>query len=129
MEPALQMSFPGTDMEIEIVLSMSRFRRRWLWLYFQRGVLFLWRFFARESHYPVFLPSLASVIGECLLKTTRVRSDVRKTVSREDHSPVEFLLIEEFATTILEFTNHRFVDYAVGAVGPIQTPLMSFWIV
>src|SRR4030095_13159293 len=113
MEPALQMSFPGTDMEIEIVLSMVRFRRRALWLYFRRGVFFLWRFFARESHYPVRLPSLTSIIRECLFKAARIRSDVRKTISREDRPAIEFLLIEKFATTIVEFTNHRFVDYAV----------------
>ena len=64
-----------------------------------------------------------------MFKTTRIRRNLGKTIPRKNHSAIEFLLVEEFATTILEFTNHRFVDHAVAAVRPIQTPLVSFGIV
>src|SRR4029453_5502682 len=129
MEPAFEMSFPGTDMEIEIMLSTVRLgRRRWK-LCFRRGGLFFGIFLTHESHDPIRLPSLASVIRECLFKAARIRSDVPKPISRENHSAIEFLLVEEFATTILEFANHWFVDYTVAAIRPIQAPLVSFGIV
>src|SRR4029453_1354993 len=120
-----QMRFPGANMEVEIVLCMVSFRRRRLGLYF-RGNL---RFLTGESHYPIRLPGFTPVIRECLLKAARIWSDVRKAISREDRSASQILLIKELASAIIEFTNHRFVDHAVAAVRPIQTPLVSFGIV
>src|SRR4030095_2761142 len=106
MEPALEMSFPGTDMEIEIILSTVTLGRRRLKLCLRCGGLFFGRSLTCESHHPICFPSLGSIICECLFKSARIRSDVRKNISREDHSAVEFFLVEEFAATILEFTNH-----------------------
>ena len=121
-----QMRFPGANMEVEIVLCVVSFRRRRLRPYFRAGYL---GFLTGESHHPIRLPGFTPVIRECLLKAARICSDVRKAISREDRSASQILLIKELASAIIEFTNHRFVDHAVAAVRPIQTPLVSFGIV
>src|SRR5215469_5965873 len=54
---------------------------------------------------PVHFPGLASVVGEGLLKSARIRSDVRNNETNEDSPVVECLLVKEFATSILELAD------------------------
>src|SRR5882672_1299759 len=91
--------FPSAEVEVKIVPSIA-LRAGGLRSCFGCDLLF-----SCQHCNKVWLPRLASVVGERLLKTMRIRRDVRPNNSDEDGSAIEWLLIEEFAAPILEFAD------------------------
>src|SRR6185437_8666922 len=122
MQQARLMCFPCANVPVEIVLIDVRTFRLNLCCGFGAVLHPL------ERHHPVRFPGLTIVTRECLLKSRRIRGDVKETVSRENRSAIEYFLIVEFAAPILEFAYHRLFQ-RTPTTGPIQTPLMRVRIV
>src|SRR6266576_832327 len=78
---------------------------------------------------PIHFPRLASILGECLFKTARLRSDIRYNEPNQDGPVIEGFLIEKLAAPVLEFSDCRLAQGAILAVGKIQTPLAGLGIV
>src|SRR5262249_48198324 len=78
---------------------------------------------------PVDLPGLAAVLREGLLESVGVRGDVGEHVAHQDQASVERFLVEEFAAAVVELPDSGLPDPAYPAVGEIQAPLVSLWIV
>src|SRR5258708_21772138 len=123
MIEALQVNFPGADLEVKIVLP-SRGSR----LMAGSGRL---RFICHAcvGRDPVYFPSPASIVREGLLKTAGIRRDVRYNEPNKDGSAIQCFLVVEFAASILELTDRGLAQGAVVAVGKIEAPLVGLWIV
>ena len=119
------MNLPSALFEIKIVLpvvlrwSGLKICLRCLGFVFQSGV----------GCDPVHFPSLASIIGEGLLKAARIRSDVRDDKSNQDGPVIQGFLVIKLAASIFEFANRRLGQRASAAAGKIQSPLMRLRIV
>ena len=74
---------------------------------------------------PVHLPSLSAIVRKRLLRTARIRSDLGDHKSNEDGSAIQCFLIEELATAINELADGGLTQYAIGAVGRIEAPLVG----
>src|SRR6267143_5089950 len=78
---------------------------------------------------PVYFPSLASIIRECLFKAARIRSDIRHDKSNVDGSAIKTFLIEKLAAPIVELADCGLVQGTVDAVDKIEAPLVGLGIV
>jgi len=78
---------------------------------------------------PVYFPSLASIIRECLFKAARIRSDIRHDKSNVDGSAIQWFLIEKLAASILEPADRGLSHGSVVAVRKIEAPLVGLGIV
>jgi len=119
----LRVNFPIARLEVKIVLSAGASRlksgSRRLRLIFRPGV-------CRD---PVHFPSLASIVREVLLKTARIRRDVRYNEPNKDGSALQCFLVVEFAASILELADRRLAQSAAVGVGKIEAPLVGLWII
>ena len=62
----------------------------------------------------------------------RIWGDVRPNETDEDEPAIPLFLVVEFATAILEFTDHgreRLAQCGILAIRPVNAPLMSLGIV
>src|SRR6516165_8172770 len=84
---------------------------------------------ARVSRDPVHFPGLASVVGEGLLKSARIRSDVRNNKTNKDSPVVECFLVKEFAASILELADRGLTYRSVVAIREVEAPLMGLRVV
>jgi hypothetical protein len=83
------------------------------------------RFFFHPCVYcdPVHFPRLASIIGECLVKTTRIWSDARDNKPNENCPAIQSFLVKELAASIFKFANCGWAHSAACAVAEIKAPL------
>src|SRR5436190_21513988 len=72
---------------------------------------------------PIHFPGFSALLRECLLKVTRVRSDLRYDKADQDHPSIKEFLIEEFAPAILEFAGRGLAQAANLAIRKIEAPL------
>ena|SRR5216683_4266349 len=123
MIEALQVNFPGAHLEVKIALPSRGSRLK-------AGSRRL-RFICHPcvGRDPVHFPSLASIVREGLLKTARIRRDVRYNEPNKDGSAIQCFLVVEFAASILELADRGLAQSAVVAVGKIEAPLVGLWIV
>ena len=84
--------------------------------------------FTRICCDPIHFPGFA-ILREGLLKAPRIGSVRRDHKSNQDRPAVKRFLIEEFATSILEFTDGGLAQGPAFAIGEIQAPLVRLWIV
>jgi hypothetical protein len=78
---------------------------------------------------PVYFPSLAPIIRECLFKAARIRSDIRHDKSNVDGSAIKAFLVEKLGAPIVELADRGLVQGTVDAVGKIEAPLVGLGIV
>src|SRR5678815_5035751 len=78
---------------------------------------------------PVRFPSLNAVIGERLLESIGVRRDLGEHAADQDGAPIEFLLVVELPSSVLELTDRGCAQGAAGAVREIEAPLTRLRIV
>src|SRR6266851_1238556 len=120
MQQALEVNLPSALFEIKIVLPVVL---RWSGLKTcLRNLGFVFQ--SRVGCDPVHLPSLASIIGKCLLKAARIGSDVRYDKSNQDGPVIQGFLVIKLAASIFEFANRWLGQRASGAAGKIKAPLM-----
>src|SRR5579864_902514 len=131
MRLALEMSFPVSELKIEVVLVVGRRPG----LRIELGCARLrsrFEFFLADAGLvgdPVDLPGLASIVGEGLFKVRGGRGDLRPDESDQDDSPFDGLLIVELSLAVLEFADGGYAENAVFAGGPIDAPLVGLGIV
>lgn len=78
---------------------------------------------------PVDFPGLAAIVRKRLFKVRHIRVGVRPDKSNLDQFAVEGVLAVKLAASIFELADLGRDDGAILAVGPIETPLVSLWIV
>ncbi len=78
---------------------------------------------------PVHFPRLASIVGEGLFETARIRSDARDNKSNIAGSAIQCFLVEKLAASIFESANRGLAQGTAVAVRKIETPLMGLRIV
>src|SRR5438128_2524602 len=117
------MNFPSANLEVKIVLPICGSGLKAA----SRRVRFIGH--ACVCRDPVDFPSLASIVGECLFETARIRRDVRNNESNKDGSTIQCFLVEKLAASILELAYRGSAEGAVVAIGKIEAPLVRFRIV
>src|SRR5262249_12718991 len=80
------------------------------------------RLHARVIGDPVQLPGLAAVGREGLLEVAGVGASLGDHEADLDRTPVEILVVEEFAAAAVEAADRRLGQRARGAVGEVQAP-------
>src|ERR1700738_3784179 len=74
---------------------------------------------------PVHFPSLASIVGEGLFETARIRCDARDNKPNIDGTAIQCFLVVKLAAPIFEFANRGLAQGTAVAVGKIETPLVG----
>ena len=78
---------------------------------------------------PVDFPSLATVVGERLLKVGCAGGDVRPAISDQYGPALIWFLVDKLTVSVPELAGRRRKrKYSVLAVGPIQAPLVGLGI-
>src|SRR5258708_38729141 len=115
--------FPGTESEVKIVLPI---------LLRVGGLRSCCRgnfFFSGQGCNKVRLPSLASIIRECLFEMVRIRGNVGPDNSNQDGFAIERLLGVKLTAPIFEFTDGGLAQSAVITFRKIHAPLTNLGIV
>src|SRR5579864_2191566 len=85
---------------------------------------------SRESGVPVRLPAFPPVRRERLLRSKFIRGDVREDEAHKDRFVLKVFLIKKLSErTIGELPDRRNAQAAIFTVGPIQAPLVRFWVI
>src|SRR5581483_11967240 len=87
------------------------------------------RHLTRIGRHPVHLPSLSAVDGKGLLEVRGCRADIGPHAPHHDGSSVIRLLVVKLAAPILEFADARLAQFALAAVGEVETPLVRLRVV
>src|ERR1700722_2791216 len=113
------MSLPHAKIKVEIVRPIGCAWGR------RRGHLVAGRcLLARQCRDKIWFPGSAAVVGKRLFNVVGIWSNVRPDKSNKDSPSVERLLVEEFATAVLELADLRLIHYTNCAVDKVLTPLM-----
>src|SRR5215472_37748 len=78
---------------------------------------------------PVHFPSLASIVGERLLKMGRLGVQICPLISNQDGFAIDRILSDEHTAPIFEFADLRRVEDSRFASRPVEPPLVRFWVV